>query len=75
MFYRKRLSQKLKWYKTFILTCEGSTLGGNQGTNKVFSPRISQHKMWIWSTNVKKGCTWKLSCKSQEFLGSKHPLC
>ena len=34
-------------------------IGGNQITNEVFSPRISKHKTWIWSTNVQTRCTWK----------------
>ena len=34
------------------------SIGGNQITNEVFSPRISKHKMWIWSTNVQTRKYW-----------------
>ena len=50
---------RLTWQKTFILICQGSTMGGNQITNEVSSPRKLYHKIRIWSTNVQTRYTWK----------------
>ena len=48
-FFEKLCSQKF--------FCQGSTMGGDKITNKVFSHRILYHKIF--------------ACKSQEFLGNQ----